>query len=370
MARGREYAQLVDSSKIGLFKDVMKGVSQARRHFPEARDCFVESSSHSGGFEYRGPHRYKVFGTTEGLGNKNWIAEWMYQQTGDPLHFLGIGGDTALMAVNDLIANGAMPVIYLDEVAAADSEWFTDTKRANVIGKSYYDICSEVRMALPAGESPALRYLVRAKKPVKSAPIMSGAVIGIIAPVDRQVPDTVMSGDSIIGVYASGLHCNGVSIVIKRAMALPYKFLTRLPNERTLGAEALIRTTSYVKLVESLLNRRIKVHKLLPGTGDGVAKLGTIRGDLTYRIHFWPKMPLIFEFMHEIGMSMYDLLTTFNCGIGYYVIVPKEEEDRTLEVVELNGYRAAVVGRVEEGMRGVVFGPQKDLWLPHLTSPS
>lgn len=65
--------------------------------------------------------------TQEGLGNKNWIAEWMYQYAGDGrTHYEWIGWDAGLMAVNDVIAQGAMPVVYLDEVAAGDSEWFED----------------------------------------------------------------------------------------------------------------------------------------------------------------------------------------------------------------------------------------------------
>ena len=76
-------------------------------------------------------------------------------------------------------------------------------------------------MALPAGESPALRYLIKAEPPVRSAPSLSGCVTGIITPRSRMVTGEKLSvGDRIIGVTSSGLHANGVSLVIKRAMAL------------------------------------------------------------------------------------------------------------------------------------------------------
>ena len=92
--------------------------------------------------------------TQEGLGNKNWIAEWMYKFSGTgKTYYDAIGIDTALMIVNDLIAQGAMPVVFTDHVAASrSSDWFQDSKRSHDLASGFLKICEEVGMALPAGE--------------------------------------------------------------------------------------------------------------------------------------------------------------------------------------------------------------------------
>lgn len=84
----------------------------------------------------------------------------MYQNTWTGrTYYEGIGIDTVMMAANDVICQGALPVVYTDEVAAGDSEWFQDEKRANDLAESFYKACEMCGMALPAGESPSLRYL-------------------------------------------------------------------------------------------------------------------------------------------------------------------------------------------------------------------
>ena len=228
---------------------------------------------------------------------------------------------------------GALPVIFTDEVAAGDSEWFMDERRSRDLAESFYQACGMCGMALPAGESPALRYLVKAEPPVRSAPSLSGCVTGIIAPRSRMVTgDKLSVGDRIIGVTSSGLHANGISLVIKRALALKDKFLHQLPNGKTLGEEALIPTRSYVRLVEALQEKNIEIHSLLGGTGGGISKIAYAKRAFTYRVKKWvAEIPPLFRFMREVGVGLEDSLTTFNWGIGFYVFVPEAEVGRTIK---------------------------------------
>ncbi len=360
-----EYAQSgVDYAKIEPFKMAMVRAGKRTLAFPNKRDVFIEEESlglHGVVFRYRGDKPHLWCQTQEGLGNKNWIAEWMYQHAGTGrTYYEGIGIDTALMAANDVICQGALPVIYTDEVAAGDSEWFMDEKRSQDLAESFFQACAMCGMALPAGESPALRYLIKAEPPVRSAPSLSGCVTGIIAPAERMVTGKKLRlGDRIIGATSSGIHSNGISLVIKRALTLKDKFLHELPNGKTLGEEALIPTRSYVSLVEALLENRIEVHSLLAGTGGGVSKIAYEKRPFTYRIKRWvEKIPPLFLFMREIGVSLEDCLTTFNWGIGFYIFVPEKEVDRTLEVGAKAGYELIELGQVEEGERRVIFEPE------------
>jgi len=361
-----EYARAgVDYTKIEPFKMAMVSAGKRTLEFPNKRGVYIEAGSvgaHGVVFRYRGVKTHSWCMTQEGLGNKNWIAEWMYQHAGSGrTYYEGIGIDTALMAANDVICQGALPVIYTDEVAAGDSEWFMDEKRSHDLAESFYQACEMCGMALPAGESPALRYLVKAEPPVRSAPSLSGCVTGIIAPRDRMVTEEKLSaGDRIIGATSSGLHANGISLVIKRALALKDKFLHRLPNGKTLGEEALIPTRSYVRLVEALQEKNIEIHSLLGGTGGGISKIAYAKRPFTYRVKKWvDEIPPLFRFMLEVGVSLKDCLTTFNWGIGFYIFVPEEEVDRTIKTGEKAGYDLLLLGQVEEGERCVIFEPER-----------
>jgi phosphoribosylformylglycinamidine cyclo-ligase len=366
-----EYAQAgVDYKKIEPFKMAMIKVGKLTLRFPQKRGIRIVSDvlhSHGGVFTFIGNvGSYSMLcQTTEGLGNKNWIAEWMYQFSGTgKTYYQGIGFDTAMMAVNDVIAQGAMPVTYTDEVAAGNDDWFKDEKRSRDLADGFYDACCAAGMALIAGESPALKYLIKSEPPVASAPSLSGCVVGIINPLSLITGRKLCAGDRIIGVPSTGLHANGVSLVIKRAMSLPDKFMTKLPNGQTLGEEALIPTCCYVSLVETLLRNEVDIHALLPGTGGGVGKVAFDKRPFFYVIHSWPKViPPLFEFMRGLGVSLKDCLTTFNWGIGYYIFVPPKEVDRTLRLGREIGHDLMEVGEVQKGKREVLFMPE-DIVLP------
>ncbi|HSW39428.1 MAG TPA: AIR synthase-related protein [Acidobacteriota bacterium] len=360
-----EYAKSgVDYAKIEPFKMAMVRTGKRTIRFPNRRDVYIEPESlgaHGVVYRYAGskPHFWCM--TQEGLGNKNWIAEWMYQHAGTgKTYYEGIGIDTALMAANDVICQGALPVIFADEVAAGDSEWFMDEKRSGDLAESFYQACRMCGMALPAGESPALRYLVKAESPVRSAPSLSGCVTGIIAPRSKMVTGEKLSaGDRIIGVTSSGIHANGVSLVIKRAMAMKDKFLHMLPNGKMLGEEALIPTRSYVKLIEALQESNIEIHMLLGGTGGGISKIAYNKRPFTYRITKWvEEIPPLFLFMRENGVSLTDCLTTFNWGMGFYVFLPEKEVEPAVKAGKKAGYDLFEIGRVESGKRQVIFEPE------------
>ncbi len=356
-----EYAQAgVDYRSIEPFKRAMVEMGRRTLKFPQRRGVVVGVHDHGATFKYLGTLPHVWVNTLEGLGNKNWIAEWMrlFGGTGNT-YYGGIGVDVVMMAVNDVIAQGAMPVAYLDEVAAGDSEWFKDEERARDLATGYYRACEMVGMALPAGESPSIRYIINAEQPVKSAPSLSGCVTGIVAPASRFIASgNLQVGDNILGATSSGLHANGISLVIERALSLPEKFLTKLPNGNTLGEEALIPTRSYVALVEALLENEVKSHALLPGTGSGISKVAFDERPFTYRIHTWVEVPPLFRFMQELGVTLKGCLTTFNWGIGYYLFVPPNETEWAIKVGRQHGYDVSLIGVVEEGERKVIFEPE------------
>ncbi len=336
--------------------------------FPNKRGVFINTEAthaHGAVFEYRGAFPHIWCKTQEDLGNKNWIAEWMYQNTGKS-YYDSIAIDTVLIVVNDVIAQGAMPVVFTDQLEASNSKWYGDQIRAKDLAAGFLKICQEVGMAMPAGESASVKYIVNPKSPVREIATLSGSVTGIIAPKNNLITgQNLRAGDHIIGVSSSGLHANGISLVIKKALEMKDSFLTKLPNGKTLGEEALIPTRSYVKLIEVLLENKIEIHALLPGTGDGVGKIAFDKRPLTYRINSWMEVPSLFRYFREvIGVSLLDCLKTFNWGAGYYIFAPGGAVEKILKIGTAAGYELQDLGVVEEGKRQVIFEPENIILPP------
>ncbi len=368
-----EYAAIggVDPRLITPFKRAMGEVARRTAHLSLERGVRVINVHHSHGgiFEYTGTQRHRFCKTLEGAGNKPAIAEWMYQNDGTGrTHLDKCVMDMARMGSNDCIAHGAMPAVFEDLVAAPDSEWFADERRAADFVKGMVAACESAKMSVIGGESAAMKYVVNARPPMPAAPELNGAVSGIIVPISQMVDSIrVQPGDSILGIGSSGMHSNGSGLVIGRAIKLPDVFLTKLPGGMTLGDSVLIPTLCYASFVEELLDQEADVHGLLPGTGGGVAKLASDPRPYNYRIHTWWKdeeLPELFRyFRHVLGVSIEDCLTTFNWLGGYYVFVAKGNEDVVLKAAAKTGHKAMVVGIVEEGDRKVIFGPEGDLVL-------
>ena len=364
-----EYAKAgVDYTVMEPFKMAMIVAGKKTLKFPNKRGVFINKDAthaHGAVFEYRGKESIIWCQTQEDLGNKNWIAEWMYQKTGKS-YYESIAIDTALIVVNDVIAQGAMPVVFTDQLEASSSDWYADKKRAKDFAAGFLKICKEVGMALPAGESASVTYLINPKSPVKEIASLSGSVTGIIAPRENLITGQELAvGDHIIGVASSGIHANGISLVIKKALELPKQFLIKIPNGKTIGEEALIPTRSYVALIEALLKNKVKIHALLPGTGDGVGKIAFDKRPFTYRIHAWLKIPPLMEYFYKnISIPLEDCLKTFNWGVGYYIFAPKEEVAKILKIGKDVGYTLADIGIVEKGKRQVIFEPGKIILTP------
>ena len=358
----------VDYTQMEPFKMAMIEAGKKTLAFPNKRGVFInEDATHAHGavFEYRGSESHIWCKTQEDLGNKNWIAEWMYERTGKS-YYDAIAIDAALIVVNDVIAQGAMPVVFTDQIEASESAWYADEKRAKDLANGFLKICKEVGMALPAGESASVKYIVNPRPPVRSIASLSGSVTGIVAPRERLITGKQLAtGDVIIGAPSSGLHANGVSLIIQKAMELPEQFLTILPDGRVLGEEALIPAQSYVALVEALLEACVEIHALLPGTGDGVGKIAFDKRPFTYRIRNWPAVPALFRYYHEtIGIPIEDCLKAFNWGVGYYLFVPQSEVEKALDIGSRGGYGLTILGVVEAGMRQVIFEPESVILSP------
>ena len=367
------YAQLggVDYSQLQNFKDLMVRVAQQTRRFAgdEPFPSEVIPLAH-GVYLNAGTYQGSVI-TLEGLGNKNWIAELMYMidPAGGSRYNL-IAQDVIMMALNDNIAHGSVPKVLLDEVSAKTSTWFSDVQRSTDFARGVLRICRQERITLGAGESPAYKFLIGAAFPVVDAPVMSAVIIGKVRRSELVLCNGIRPGDVMIAAPANGWHSNGVSAGIAIAQELPDQFLTRLPSGRYLGDVMLDPTPSYSKFVHTIMRTGVSIHAFLPMTGHGVGKLAFDKRELTYVVDNWfpeEEIPEIFHFLRNqpaFADNPVDFLTTYQYGAGYTAFIAPSNVKKVMKALKIAGCPARIIGHVEAGARGTIFGPWNNLRLP------
>lgn len=367
-----EYAKAggVDPSKIKPFKELMAEVGEETRHLALERrrvEIISVRNSHGGIWQYAGSDfgGQPIWnGTDENLGHLSLIAEAMYAKTGRSYHER-IARAAGLIIAVDVIAHGGMPFIWLDTIQASSSDWFKDPVR----GKDYADgclaLCREIGCSLPAGESAAMRYLVRPPESlVPEGALFSGFMGGIIHLGRSLITGNRRPGLRILGVPSSGVHTNGSSLLIAKALKMREGFMTEIAAGRTtFGGEVLTPMRSYVGFVEALIkDPEMRIDEILPGTGDGVAKLGVDKRPFDYHIERWVpeyKVPLVLQFIkYELGIPRAEYYSTFNGGVGLYLFVDAQYVGRIQGIGRQFGFSVYDLGKVVAGSRKIHFEPE------------
>ncbi|EHC6232262.1 phosphoribosylformylglycinamidine cyclo-ligase [Listeria monocytogenes serotype 1/2a] len=253
-----------------------------------------------------------------------------------------IGIDCVAMCVNDILAQGAEPLFFLDYIATGK----TDPVKMEQIVKGVADGCEQAGAALIGGETAEMPDMYGADDYD-----LAGFTVGAVEKQKLITEGAIQAGDTLIGIPSSGIHSNGYSLVRK----IFFK-----DNEFTLDAEIseldvplveelLKPTRIYVKPVLEVL-KEVTVHGITHVTGGGFVENlpRMLTNDLAVKVELgsWPMLP-IFDVVKKYGqlneMEMYEI---FNMGIGMVLAVAKADVERTLEVLVQNGEAAYVIGEV------------------------
>jgi phosphoribosylformylglycinamidine cyclo-ligase len=287
---------------------------------------------------------------TEGLGTKSIIANDYLARSGEN-RFADIAVDAVAAIVNDVISVGANPVVVTAYFATGDAAWYQDERMALELLVGWQRACEISGATWGGGESPALPGLLTG-----NGIELAGSAVAVV-PADRQpiLGDGVRAGDRIVVLPSSGMHSNGASLARRIAAALPDGLLTVLPSGRTFGAALLDPSVLYPPFVRALLRSPVRPHFMNPITGHGLLKLMRPAADVRYVLHTLPDVPEVLDFMaSQTKMSPSEAYGTLNMGIGFVVVVPADDADRTVEIAREAGYPdAAVAGEVVAGDRSV-----------------
>lgn len=304
----------------------------------------TEVLSSIGGFAglFKAPERYRdpIFvAGADGVGTKLKLAAQLER-------YDTVGIDCVAMVVNDLVVQGAEPLIFLDYLAMGE----LDEKIAAEALRGVAEGCRRAGCALLGGETASMPGFYP-----KNELELVGFGVGVVERGRVIDGSSIREGDVLLGMASNGIHSNGFSLVralLDEGIAAGRFELRDAPPElnTSLAAAILAPTRIYVKPILSLL-RDFTLNGIVHITGGGF--LGNIPRVLPKGVRAridpgsWPQPP-IFGFLQKQGeIPDAEMRRVFNCGIGMVLIVPRENADDIQERLSAMGERTYKIGVIE-----------------------
>lgn len=292
-------------------------------------------------------NRYKnpvLVSGTDGVGTKLKVAFMMDKHD-------TIGIDLVAMCVNDILTLGAEPLFFLDYFATGKLR----SERAAEVIKGIAKGCDEAGCALIGGETAEMPDFYKEEEYD-----LAGFAVGVVEKEEIVDGSKINVGDSIVGLSSSGLHSNGYSLARKVLFDVArFSIDTYLPELNcTIGEELLKPTKIYVRAIEAIKGK-ININGMAHITGGGIpGNLPRILPE-NHRAVIYEKSwtcPEIFNIIKSIGnVPDEDMRRTFNLGIGYIIVIPKDDSELAIKILRERGFSALRIGHIEKGEKGIRY---------------
>uniref|UniRef100_A0A8C1NIW0 Trifunctional purine biosynthetic protein adenosine-3 n=1 Tax=Cyprinus carpio TaxID=7962 RepID=A0A8C1NIW0_CYPCA len=262
---------------------------------------------------------------TDGVGTKLKIA----QACG--IHST-LGQDLVAMCVNDVLAQGAEPLFFLDYFSCGR----LDVRVASSVIGGIADACQMAGCALLGGETAEMPG-VYGPNDYDLAGFCVGAVErGAVLPRLKDI----MEGDLLIGVASSGLHSNGFSLVRKILERSGLQYSSPAPfgqPGQNIGEVLLTPTKIYSRLLQPILRSgAVKAYAHITGGGllENIPRILPPELAVDLDASRW-RIPAVFSWLQrEGGLSEEEMSRTFNCGLGAVLVVSKQDVQRVLRLLQ------------------------------------
>ncbi len=254
-----------------------------------------------------------------------------------------IGIDLVAMCVNDILAQGAEPLFFLDYFATSA----LDVDQAEQVVKGIAAGCEAAGCALIGGETAEMPGMYQ-----KGEYDVAGFAVGI-AEKDRLLPrEDVAEGDVVIGLRSSGVHSNGFSLVRKVAEEAGCDYAEAAPfadGGASLGAQLLTPTRIYgADCLPLIAAGRVKALAHITGGGitENVPRVLPEHVAAEVDLSAWEANP-VFAWLKEAGnIAAEEMLRVFNCGIGMVLVVDAAQQEAVEQDLAARGVEHAVIGQV------------------------
>ncbi|ENH96768.1 phosphoribosylaminoimidazole synthetase [Gracilibacillus halophilus YIM-C55.5] len=283
------------------------------------------------GFSYEEP---VLVSGTDGVGTKLKLAFEMDQHD-------TVGIDLVAMCVNDIVAQGADPLFFLDYIACGKNQ----PEKMEQIVKGISDGCEQSHAALIGGETAEMPDMYD-----EDEYDLAGFVVGICDKKDIITGDKIQPGDKMIGIGSSGVHSNGFSLVRKIVEENDLAYDDHIASiDRTLGYALLEPTKIYTKAIQQLKqNLTIKGISHITGGGfyENIPRAIPDHLGVQLTKGSW-EVPKIFHYLQETAnVHEEDMYGVFNMGIGMAVVVEAHEAEMALELLRDIDESASLIGEV------------------------
>jgi len=276
----------------------------------------------------------KIVACTDGVGTKIEIANTLNK-------FDTIGIDLVAMSVNDLIVQGAKPLLFLDYISINKINLI---KLKSII-KGIVNGCKQSMCELVGGETAEMPGTYE-----KDKFDIAGFAVGVVSKNKILSKNKIKKNDLVLAIPSSGLHSNGFSLV----RYLLNKKKIDIKKNNFLKTELLKPTKIYVKEVLKLIDKNL-INGCANITGGGLADniKRVIPGNLVAEINLNKVRTLkIFKWLNKNGISEKEMLKTFNCGVGFCLIInPNKYEDIKRHFTK--EFKPYIIGKISTGVNKV-----------------
>ena len=267
---------------------------------------------------------------TDGVGTKLKIAF----ETGK---YDTVGIDCVAMCVNDILCHGAKPLFFLDYLACGK----LDSDVSSEIIKGVADGCLQAGASLIGGETAEMPgfYTVGEYD-------IAGFAVGAVEEEKIVNGSDIEEGNAIIAISSSGPHSNGFSLIRKL-----FADLNEVYENKKIWEHLLTPTKIYVKSIQKLMES-VKINGMAHITGGGlIENVPRIIPDGLCANIDKKKVEIHPIFKHEYfkKVTENELWGTFNMGVGFVVIVKKEDAEKTIGILKENGENAYEIGYISKG---------------------
>ena len=273
---------------------------------------------------------------TDGVGTKLKIAFAMDKHD-------TIGIDAVAMCVNDVLAQGAEPLVFLDYVAQGKTR--PEVVEAIVAGVA--EGCRQAGCALVGGETAEMPGMY-----AEGEYDIAGYTTGVVEKSKLIDGTKVKMGDVLVGIASTGVHSNGFSLVRKifadSGLDL-HEAYPELGTDQPLGLVALTPTRIYVKQVLDVIGQ-CDVHGVAHITGGGfdenIPRILQEGQGIEVEEGTWDILP-IFRFLEKYGNIPHrEMFNIFNMGVGMVLAMDASEAGKAIAILAKYGDKASVIGKV------------------------
>ena len=276
----------------------------------------------------------KIVACTDGVGTKIEIANTLNK-------YDTIGIDLVAMSVNDLIVQGAKPLLFLDYISINK----IDLKKLKSIIKGIVNGCKQSSCELVGGETAEMPGTYE-----KGKFDIAGFAVGVVGTNKILSKSKIKNNDLVLAIPSSGLHSNGFSLV--RYLINQKKI--NIKKDKFLKTELLRPTKIYVKEVLNLIDKDL-INGCSNITGGGLADniKRVIPENLVAEIDLTKINPSkIFKWLKKNNISDKEMLKTFNCGVGFCLIINPKKLSKVKKYFT-NRFKPYVIGKISKGKNKV-----------------